>query len=103
MRVTRNTCTMAVYAGLRWRGEPESRRELLRTLARFSVTTERVERVAHPLKRNDAGIPFDELALIANPCLLAEFDLGDKESDALTFETVDHGMLPDLRNSVSSG
>lgn len=89
-------------AGLRWRGEPEPRRELLRTLARFAVTTKQVERLAHPLKRAEAGIPFDELGLIANPYLLTEFDLGDKESEPLAFESVDHGMLPDHRNSISS-
>jgi hypothetical protein len=89
-------------AALKWKGESESRRDLLRTMARFAVTTAQVERIAHPIKRREAGISFEDSELIANPYLISENDLGEKESAPITFETIDHGMLPDRRNGTGS-
>lgn len=78
----------------RWRSEPEIRKALLRLLSRFEVTPDQVERVMHPTKRKDSGIPVDESAIIDNPYLLSELDLGGEDSNPLDFNTIDHGMLP---------
>src|SRR5439155_10004547 len=81
-------------AGAKWRSEPASRRELLAMLARFDLTVDQVKRVVHPMLRSQAGMPATDEALVVNPYLLAELDLGDNESDAIALETIDHGMLP---------
>jgi exodeoxyribonuclease V alpha subunit len=81
-------------AGPRWREEPQSRRALLRSLARFDVTPLQLERVVHPTKRNDAGITASDEEIVASPYLLAELDLGDSDSEPIPLETIDHGMVP---------
>jgi len=63
--------TSLIKAGTRWRTEPKDRQELLRLLAHFAVTTDQVERITHPTKRADAGIPLDEATILSNPYFLA--------------------------------
>jgi len=86
----------------KWRGEPENRRSLLRLFARFEVTPDQVERVMHPTKRKDSGLPVGEAAIIDNPYLLSELDLGDKDSTPLDFDSIDHGVLPSVEIADAS-
>lgn len=83
-----------LVANDRWRSEPENRKELLRLLARLEVTPGQVERIMHPTKRRDSGIIADESAILENPYILAELDLGNEDSAPIHFDIIDHGMLP---------
>ena len=89
-------------ASARWRPEPEHRKALLRLLTRFELSPDHVERVMHPTKRRDSGILADEMAIIDNPYLLSELDVGGADSGALDFTTIDHGMLPSPEIADSS-
>jgi exodeoxyribonuclease V alpha subunit len=82
-------------AAVEWNDLRERTRELLRLLIRFDLVKEQVQRVATAAKRRQAGIDADEQAIIENPYLLVESDLGEEESAAIDFEAIDHGMLPD--------
>lgn len=77
-----------------WKREPKARRNLLTLLARMSLTPAQLERIAHPVKRAEAGIDLDEDGLVANPYAIAELDRGAEESDAIGFSQVDHALLP---------
>lgn len=85
-----------IRASAQWRALPESRRELLRVLARMDLTAAQVERIAHPEQRVAAGITFTDEQLSSNPYAIAETDLGTDESAPLAFETIDHALLPAL-------
>jgi exodeoxyribonuclease V alpha subunit len=84
-----------IPAAVEWQDKRERTRDLLRLLIRFDLTKEQVDRVAIPAKRRDAGIDADEAAIISNPYLLVESDLGEEGSAPVGFEAIDHGMLPD--------
>jgi len=77
-----------------WNNESVVRRKLLQLLARFEISSEQVERIMHPTKRQDSGLPIDENEIIDNPYLLSELDLGDKELNIIDFNTIDHGVMP---------
>lgn len=81
----------------RWRtlGQKPARLELLDRLVRFELTPEQVRRICDPDDRAKAGIEADEAALIANPYLINELDLGSAESRAVALDVIDHGMLPE--------
>jgi exodeoxyribonuclease V alpha subunit len=75
-------------------GRKPVRQELLSTLVRFELSLEQVKRISDPDERRIAGIDFDEAALIANPYLVAESDLGTTESIPVTLDSIDRGMMP---------
>lgn len=86
-------------AALRWKGMPASQRALLGRLARIDITSAQLERVMHPIKRADAGIDATDDELVDNLYLIAELDEGGEddegqESPTISFEAVDHAMLP---------
>lgn len=83
-----------IKASTAWKTSPDSRKDLLRLLARMDLTRDQVDRLVHPLKRAEAGIDVDDEALLANPYLIAEFDLGTDESRPISLETIDHALLP---------
>ena len=83
-----------IKAATAWKTSPESRRDLLRLLARMDVTREQVDRLVHPIKRAEAGMEFDDEALLANPYAISEFDIGTDTSRAIAIETIDHALLP---------
>ncbi|MEV4296033.1 AAA family ATPase [Microbispora rosea] len=62
--------------------------ELLRLLARFSLTSAQVRRVLDRCDQDNALIP----ALLANPYLIYEQDRDVQ--DAVTFTTIDRGLFP---------
>lgn len=78
----------------RW-GLLKSRHALLSKLARFELSPGQVQRIANPDQRAASGIDATEDALVANPYILAESDLGAADSDPVALETVDHGLRPE--------
>lgn len=86
-------------ARARWRLLPATRRTLLAELARYELAPSQVRRIADPDQRAASGlardgVAFTDAALVANPYLIAEFDLGAKQSAPVALETLDHGMRP---------
>ncbi|MCY3932427.1 MAG: AAA family ATPase [Acidobacteria bacterium] len=77
----------------RW-GVLKSRQALLSKLARFELTPAQVQRIANPEQRAASGIDATEDALVANPYILSESDLGAADSDPVALETIDHGVWP---------
>ena len=77
----------------RW-GILKSRHTLLSKLARFELTPAQVQRIADPDKRVACGINATEDALVDNPYIVSESDLGDEHSDPVVLETIDHGLRP---------
>ena len=77
----------------RW-GILKSRQALLSKLARFELTPDQVRRIANPDQRVASGIDATEDALVANPYILSESDLGAVGSDPVSLETIDHGLRP---------
>lgn len=78
----------------RWAKLP-SRQTLLSKLVRFELSKEQIDRIASAEQRRKSGINAPEDAIVANPYLLPELDLGDGDSDPIALETIDHGMLPE--------
>jgi hypothetical protein len=81
----------------RWKAlrRKPARLELLDRLVRFELTPEQVRRVCDPDDRAQAGINVDENDLIANPYLISELDLGSAESEPVSLDAIDRGMLPE--------
>ena len=77
----------------RW-GALKSGQSLLSALARFELTPAQVRRIANPDQRAASGIDATEDALVANPYILCESDLGALGSDPVALETIDHGLRP---------
>lgn len=73
----------------------KSRQALLSKLARFELTAGQVRRIADPDERAASGIAATESALVANPYVLCESDLGTAHSDPVALETIDHGLRPE--------
>ncbi|MBI4589955.1 MAG: AAA family ATPase [Candidatus Rokubacteria bacterium] len=78
----------------RW-GLLKSRQALLSKLARFELSPGQVQRIANPDQRAASGIDATEEALVGNPYILAESDLGAVDSDPVALETIDHGLRPE--------
>jgi len=77
----------------RW-GILKSRQALLSKLARFELTPHQVCRIANPDQRAASGIDATEDALVVNPYIVCESDLGAVGSDPVALETIDHGLRP---------
>ena len=77
----------------RWR-VLKSRRALLSKLARFELTPGQVRRIANPDQRAASGIDATADALVVNPYIVSERDLGAVGSDPVALETIDHGLQP---------
>ena len=75
----------------RW-GKLTFRQALLSKLARFELTLGQVQRIANPDQRLASGIDAAEDALVANPYILCESDLGNKHSNPVALETIDQGL-----------
>jgi exodeoxyribonuclease V alpha subunit len=72
----------------------KSRHSLLAKLARFELSPDQVERIANPDLRFASGIMASETDLVANSYIIAESDIGGRESEPVALETIDHGMRP---------
>lgn len=79
-----------------WRGLAPERRQLLMLLSRFDFTHAQAKRIWEEGKRR-AGFTTitSDAAIIENPYLIAERDLGGGEDSAVSLEVIDHGLLPD--------
>jgi len=82
-------------AAVEWQDKRKVVRDLLRLLIRFDLTRDQAERVISATKRRAAGIVADEKAILDNPYLLVEQDLGEEDSGPIGFDSIDHGMMPD--------
>lgn len=78
----------------RW-GLLKSRQALLAKLARFELSPEQVRRIASSERREASGIDAPLAALVANPYILCEQDLGTARSEPVALETIDHGLRPE--------
>ncbi len=76
------------------------RQALLSKLARFELTLDQVQRIANPDERLASGINAAEDALVANPYILCESDLGTKNSSPVALETIDHGLRSEGRAAL---
>ena len=72
-----------------WGSMPAQRKQLLRLLSRFSLTSDQTKRFFNPDGRPE---DVDEASLIDNPYLLYELDRASP--DSIPVMTVDRGMLP---------
>lgn len=83
-------------AQLRWRalGRKPIRQELIDTLVRFELTTEQIRRICDSDERAKSGILASEEAIIGNPYIICESDLGTATSDPVSLDSIDRGMLP---------
>lgn len=82
--------------GSTWAALPERRKELMRLLSRFAVTSDAARRWLDPRKRSEATRQeVTDVELLANPYRLAETDLGDLTDPPITLALVDRGVLPD--------
>jgi hypothetical protein len=72
----------------------KSRQTLLSKLARFELSLAQVRRVADRDQRAASGIDATHDALVANPYIVSESDLGAVGSDPVALETIDHGLRP---------
>lgn len=75
-----------------WNTLPEARRNLLQLLSRFALSPDQVKRWFDPAKRPG---PIKDAELLANPYQIAEADLGDAATEAISVGAIDRGLLPD--------
>ena len=68
------------------------RQAFLSKLVRFELTRDQVQRISNPDQRLASGIDASEDALVANPYILCESDLGTKHSNPVALESIDHGL-----------
>lgn len=70
----------------------KDRQALLAKLARFELTPDQIRRIASPDLRIECGIDASTDALVANPYVICENDLGTADSEPVALETIDHGL-----------
>jgi hypothetical protein len=79
-----------------WAAMPQARRDFVVLLSRFALTTAAARRWLEPAQRT-AGTErsVSDLDVIANPYLVAEVDIGDRDDPPVPLSAVDRGLLPD--------
>ena len=65
----------------------------MNTLPRFALTAPQIKNVIRP-ERVINNIYADSRDIVGNPYLLSEQYAGDDIDDSISFNTVDHGILP---------
>ena len=79
-----------------WINLPEERRNLLRLLSRFSLTTTQAKRWFDKVKRAKAtDVIVSDADILLNPYRISEVDLGDWNDSPVSVGTIDRGLLPD--------
>ncbi|MEH1129595.1 AAA family ATPase [Micromonospora sp. CPCC 206061] len=80
-----------------WVAMPEPRRDFVKLLSRFAITTKAARRWLEPEERTAGALrAVSDLDIMANPYLIATLDLGDGSEDSpVSLTTVDRGLLPD--------
>jgi AAA domain/UvrD-like helicase C-terminal domain len=79
-----------------WAGLTEVRRDLLKLLSRFDLSSAQALRWFDPQKRVRATrANVDDAAILENPYRIVELDLGDWDDHPVSLGTIDRGLLPD--------
>lgn len=85
-----------------WTGLSDERRALLRLLSRFNLSCAQARRWFDPSRRKNASrFPVTDGAILANPYVIAECDIGDDKDNAISLATIDRGVMPDLAIQAS--
>lgn len=84
---------------IKWRalGRKPIRQSLIDTLVRFELTNEQIKRIMDPDERKKSGILATDEELIDNPYIICESDLGSVNSNPISLDTIDRGMLPEAQ------
>jgi exodeoxyribonuclease V alpha subunit len=82
-------------ASTKWKKYSDKTRELMATLIRFELSIEQFRRITDPLARQASSISANEDSICDNPYLLAEQDMGTPESEPISVDQIDKGMLPE--------
>ena len=79
-----------------WANLSDERRNLIYLLARFDLTPDQARRWYEPSERAKVALsPCSDGEILANPYRIAEADIGDDTSPAITMEVIDRGLFPD--------
>jgi hypothetical protein len=77
---------------LKWKKLPAPRRNLLRLLSRFEITSDQAVRFYVEEERLKAGTECKDDEILSNPYLISELDR--LAADPVSFYTVDRGLFP---------
>lgn len=77
----------------KWQKLPKERRELLKLLSRFDISSEQARRFYDSAEREKNGIEATDAEILANPYLLYELDRFSPNAIALGI--IDRGVFPD--------
>ena len=79
-----------------WLAISDERKALLALLSRFSLTPAQARRWYDPeMRTKSTGVVLTDAGILANPYLLAEYDLGDEKDGPIAATLLDRGLLPD--------
>lgn len=76
----------------KWEGLPDTRRALLRLLARFNLTNAQATRWYQPTERDGAGIQIGDQEILKDPYRVYVEDR--LQADPIAFAVIDRGMFP---------
>ncbi|MEN6592304.1 MAG: AAA family ATPase, partial [Methanobacterium sp.] len=76
-----------------WERLKDERKSLLKLISRFEISPDQAEILYDSDKRAELGIEFTDQEILENPYLIHE--LTRHLEDAISFNTVDHGIFPD--------
>jgi len=87
----------------KWQSYNQEKRDLLRTLSGFDLSPKQITRVMKSINGNndDEYISIDDLK--DNLYLLSEWDQGGKDSDPISFETIDRSVYPTELDEMPPG
>jgi len=77
-----------------WEETSDIKKELLSKLALFELSSDQIKRILNSSLREQSDVTASIEEIIENPYLLCEQDIGGKDSPAIGFEKIDHGMIP---------
>jgi len=78
----------------KWEVLSAEKKELLRTLAKFELSTEQIQKIVSE-KKELTGITSSLRQMKQNPYLLCEEYIGEDEDDIISFHRIDNGFFPD--------
>src|SRR6185437_1086201 len=79
-----------------WASLSDERRNLIYRLAGFDLTPDQARRWYEPCERAKIALSScSDGEILANPYRIAEADIGDDTSPAITMEVIDRGLFPD--------
>ncbi|MEV7226952.1 ATP-dependent RecD-like DNA helicase [Polymorphospora sp. NPDC051019] len=86
-----------------WTQMAPDRRDYVKLLSRFALTTAAAKRWLEPgLRAAGTERPVTDAEVLANPYLIAEVDLGDTDDEPVSLPVVDRGLLPDPTVAVAA-